>query len=391
MPTTGDETVLEASVEHIGTLPSEVRRNLDHVRDLDRQCAELVGQLRRAEDAYVKRAEETVLGLGLGGRTGTGTGTGTGDGTGTGSRKRPRAGSGGGGGGASASAAAASTASSSIPTTEELRGRIMDPAELESLARLRRDTLQLAEEKIVVAEQTRAAIEEASSRIDADLARFEALLKGSGAFEVPSGAKPNDLAAIQVLPNSTEWILAKVISQDVETGTYQLADEDVESSKGEFEFGDVGVRGVLAAPSSPPPLVFVRSFIRFVLCRWFVSLISLIPSCWGSVPSLFASSRLSSCPILPPPQQSSQVYNLPESQVVVLGGVDRLSRGDVIYAVYPDTTSFYQAAVSQPPKRTASGEPFVLVQFKDDSDEHGVTHDKAVLLQHVMRVPSSAL
>ena len=100
---------------------------------------------------------------------------------------------------------------------------------------------------------------------------------------------------------------------------------------------------------------------------------------------------MSSCPILPPPQQSSQVYNLPESQVVVLGGVDRLSRGDVIYAVYPDTTSFYQAAVSQPPKRTASGEPFVLVQFKDDSDEHGVTHDKAVLLQHVMRVPSSAL
>ena len=271
MPTTGDETVLEASVEHIGTLPSEVRRNLDHVRDLDRQCAELVGQLRRAEDAYVKRAEETVLGLGLGGRTGTGTGTG--DGTGTGSRKRPRAGSGGGGGGASASAAAASSASSSIPTTEELRGRIMDPAELESLARLRRDTLQLAEEKIVVAEQTRAAIEEASSRIDADLARFEALLKGSGAFEVPSGAKPNDLAAIQVLPNSTEWILAKVISQDVETGTYQLADEDVESSKGEFEFGDVGVRGVLAAPSSPtpPPLCsFVRSFVSFVslvLCR----------------------------------------------------------------------------------------------------------------------------
>lgn len=270
MPTTGDETVLEAFVEHTGILPTEVRRNLDHVRDLDRQCAELVGQLRRAEDAYVKRAEETVLGLGLGGRSGTGTGDG--DGTGTGSRKRPRAGSGGGGGGASASAAAASSASSSIPTTEELRGRIMDPAELESLARLRRDTLQLAEEKIVVAEQTRAAIEEASSRIDADLARFEALLKGSGAFEVPSGAKPNDLAAIQVLPNSTEWILAKVISQDVETGTYQLADEDVESSKGEFEFGDVGVRGVLAAPSSPPPpLVFVRSFIRFVcvvgLCR----------------------------------------------------------------------------------------------------------------------------
>ena len=59
------------------------------------------------------------------------------------------------------------------------------------------------------------------------------LLKGSGAFEVAGGAKPNDLAAIQVNPNSTDWILAKVIMQDVETGMYQLADEDVESNKGE--------------------------------------------------------------------------------------------------------------------------------------------------------------
>jgi len=51
---------------------------------------------------------------------------------------------------------------------------------------------------------------------------------------VAGGAKPNDLAAIQVNPNSTDWILAKVISQDVETGMFQLADEDVESNKGEY-------------------------------------------------------------------------------------------------------------------------------------------------------------
>ena len=47
------------------------------------------------------------------------------------------------------------------------------------------------------------------------------------------GAKPNDLAAIQVNPNSTDWILATVISQDPDTGMYQLADEDAESNKGE--------------------------------------------------------------------------------------------------------------------------------------------------------------
>lgn len=139
------------------------------------------------------------------------------------------------------------------------------------------------------------------------------LLKSSGAFEVAGGAKPNDLAAIQVNPNSTDWILATVISQDPDTGMYQLADEDAESNK---------------------------------------------------------------------------VFNLPESQVVVLGGVDRLSRGDIIYAVYPDTTSFYQATVVQPPK--VGGDSFVMVHFKDDGDEHGITHDKAVSMQHVMRVPYSS-
>ena len=84
------------------------------------------------------------------------------------------------------------------------------------------------------------------------------------------------------------------------------------------------------------------------------------------------------------------VFNLPESQVVVLGGVDRLSRGDIIYAVYPDTTSFYQATVVQPPKKIGGGDPFVMVHFKDDGDEHGITHDKAVSMQHVMRVPYSS-
>jgi len=81
------------------------------------------------------------------------------------------------------------------------------------------------------------------------------------------------------------------------------------------------------------------------------------------------------------------VFYLPESQVVVLGTVERLSRGDVIYAVYPDTTSFYQATVVQPPRKAQGGSHFVTVNFVDDSDEHGVTHEKAVLLKHVMRPP----
>mmetsp|Transcript_21429 Transcript_21429/g.62615 ORF Transcript_21429/g.62615 Transcript_21429/m.62615 type:complete len:584 (-) Transcript_21429:376-2127(-) len=204
-----------------------------------------------------------------------------------------------------------------VPLTEQFRSAIWDPAAMVRMAGLRQDVRQRAEEKVAVAEQTYALVDETVKRLDRDLAKFEELLKGSGAFEATTGgAKPNDLAAIQVTPNSQDWILAKVISQDQETGMYKLADEDVESNK---------------------------------------------------------------------------VYNLPESQVVVLGGVDRLSRGDAIYAVYPDTTSFYQASVAHPPRKVSGGESFVMVNFNDDADERGITHDKAVLMKHVMRVPYGVL
>jgi hypothetical protein len=35
-------------------------------------------------------------------------------------------------------------------------------------------------------------------------------------------------------------------------------------------------------------------------------------------------------------------------------------------------------------------EPFCTVHFVDDSDEHGVTHEKAVLMKHIMLPPFGA-
>jgi hypothetical protein len=81
---------------------------------------------------------------------------------------------------------------------------------------------------------------------------------------------------------------------------------------------------------------------------------------------------------------SNQIYKISEKQVVSLKGTERnkWARGDVVYAVYPDTTSFYHATVSTPPLNG-----YVMVQFKDDWDANGVTHEKAVLVAHVMKVP----
>ncbi len=66
------------------------------------------------------------------------------------------------------------------------------------------------------------------------------LLKNTGQYqETIAGrnggiAKPDDLAAIQVTPNSPDWILAKVITHDPNTQMYKLADEDIESNKSKF-------------------------------------------------------------------------------------------------------------------------------------------------------------
>jgi hypothetical protein len=43
--------------------------------------------------------------------------------------------------------------------------------------------------------------------------------------------------------------------------------------------------------------------------------------------------------------------------------------------------------VVQVPRKTG-GQQFVMVNFVDDSDEFGVTHDKAVSLQYVMLPPA---
>jgi SGF29 tudor-like domain len=88
--------------------------------------------------------------------------------------------------------------------------------------------------------------------------------------------------------------------------------------------------------------------------------------------------------------------------VIVLHPIERLSKGDPIYAVYPDTTSFYPATVvvatkkqsilKQQQQQGQVQQPiFVMVQFVDDADESGITHDKAVPIQHIMIPPPQLL
>ena len=87
---------------------------------------------------------------------------------------------------------------------------------------------------------------------------------------------------------------------------------------------------------------------------------------------------------------SNEIYTIPERQVRPLlttttttttTTMKSMKKGDDVYAVYPDTTSFYPATVSC----TQNG--YVMVHFKDDWDVNGIIHEKAIPLQHVMKAP----
>lgn len=71
----------------------------------------------------------------------------------------------------------------------------------------------------------------------------------------------------------------------------------------------------------------------------------------------------------------SKKYLLPERQVIVLDLIEsqrKLCKAETVFALYPDTTSFYPATVSAAPRRSAMGaEPSVIVQFNGDEDLTG--------------------
>ena len=200
----GDETFLESFLDSLTGLPHEIKRNLELMKDLDKSCTALQEDMKQRQREYVHSAQEKVMALDVAVVDDT----------------------------AGVRVAGGEVI---IPTTEELRNLIAQPQALQSIRQLEASALQQADEKVAIAEQTYALVASIVNRLDVDLEQMEGILQTSGEFQAPGAAKPDDLAAIQVAQGS-DWILAKVISHDPQTGMYKLSDEDVESSKSECMF-----------------------------------------------------------------------------------------------------------------------------------------------------------
>jgi hypothetical protein len=191
-----DETYLEAFVESLTTLPHEVRRQMDLMKDLDTSSSASEARLRALHQEYIRVAEERMTQLELVQQP---------DGT----KVRVLHGD-----------------ATTLPTTAELERFIYQPTYPEIL-KLQHECLQKADEKVAIARQAYDMMDATVRRLDRDLHEMESILQSSGDFYE---AKVDDLAACQPTPNS-EWILAKVLHHDPMTGVYKLADEDVESDK----------------------------------------------------------------------------------------------------------------------------------------------------------------
>lgn len=312
------ETYLEGLIESLGTLPAEMRRNLELMKDMDGSCSELMEETMRLQQEYLQAVEGKMNKLEIV------------DGKGVRVLSQPRYGMEQKDEEDDDESMEDTDLPVVIPTTEELLAYVHDGPTLAKIESLREDALQQAEEKVEIANQTLELVDNLCRKLDTDLKEMERSLLplNSGATDfanaLTNAAAPNagrgrgapkkdDLAAIQEVPGSPDWILAKVIQHDPQTGTFKLSDEDMESNK---------------------------------------------------------------------------VFNLPESQVIILERMRNVRVGDVVFAVYPDTTSFYQGTIAQPPRKAAGGGMFVMVTFVDDEDAAtGKTLDKAVLLKHIMSPP----
>ena len=238
-----------------------------------------------------------------------------------------------------AEAAVAKKVGDKLEKTKDAKdlGSCAPPAkEFAALAEKRRRVDALSDEKLAVAAQTEALVSRHIDVINGELAALSEHLHATGEFEAVGAARPGDEVAIRLDDYDKDaWILARVVRYKAEVARYDVADADDDRK------------------------VYELSESRVV---------PLTDSGRG-VPQAHVLTGVVSC----------------LATIVDGEAANRLQKGDEVFAVYPDTTSFYHAVVSMPARRAGAGNAVCHCQFQDDQDETGMNPDRAVPLKYIMR------
>ena len=401
---TEETTYLESFIESVSaSLPAEVRRNLEHLSDLDQISSGLMERWREKQDLCVKGVEDALI------RHFTGAGA-KGEETmdpneelrggkikrdidmeEERSAKRQKTdeicADGEGGSGSNLSP---SILDRDPPTRLEIKQALakyhpsyrQDRNEI----KLMYDQLQqYSREKIDTADQLEATCDAVLGRINRDLTQFQGALGISA--EVEAAASTETSNVLSGLANEHSHLLKAVggASSSARNANHR--------------------QSLAVAPAAPPMATIARREATMPIDG------SASGSDNTSTSKLMAASSVSSADLaaiqtspnspdwilariikhdranrlyrLRDVDDEEVVYTIPQKQVIPLKDTEynKWTRGDTVYAVYPDTTSFYKAVVS-----TVTDNGYVCVHFQDDKDDNGVTHEKCILAQHVTRL-----
>ena len=459
-----DETYLEAFVESISTsLPNELKRNLDHLCDLDKTSAQLLEQWRDKQDNCVKQVEDSLVrkfrsdAAGIDTTTSSDTAVGTTNDTPTvlpatpskldcsqspdnnqSPEKSPSLSDSPTKKKASAckkcrakktrcgvqpfclNLAAGLDSSNSRqgsspkkkqkleeepmpevsqeeltahllkrgpPTSKEINSILSKhnpqyPTQRQEIAEMYNTLQQYSNEKMSTAHQVKSMIDMALGRIDRDLAMFERELKignssssggvggGMQGMMTSSGHQQQSAYHPQPLPTSS---FAPVPSTTTSTAP------SLHRSTG-LPTPTSSCQQKKQQPSTQE--VVEKSTVKSTN----LAAIKVSPTSTEWILAKILSTENGMHTLSDEDVTSKQIYRLPVGrQVKILEDQKRhalWNRGDDCYAIYPETTSFYRATVSTP---LHNG--YVGVQFRNDMDANGITHEKAVQLGHIMKRP----
>uniref|UniRef100_A0A7S2W6R2 SGF29 C-terminal domain-containing protein n=1 Tax=Rhizochromulina marina TaxID=1034831 RepID=A0A7S2W6R2_9STRA len=88
--------------------------------------------------------------------------------------------------------------------------------------------------------------------------------------------------------------------------------------------------------------------------------------------------------------EAEKTFQVSDAHIIRLEQL-KLSKGEEVLAVYPDTTSFYPAIVTSVSRKMggalAGDSSFCTVQFHDDEDDSGINPDRSVKILHIIRPP----
>jgi len=400
---TEETTYLESFIESVSaSLPAEVRRNLEHLSDLDQTSSGLMERWRGKQDRCVKDVEHALIrhftGAGANGPLDSNKEDQFRDGKIKGdidteeerSAKRQKTDT----IRASDQDASRSNLSPSIldrdpPTRLEIKQALAkyNPSYRQDRKEIKEmyDSLQqYSREKIDTADQLEAMCDAVLGRINRDLIQFQGALGISAEVEVAESVETSN--ALSGLANEHSRLLKAVggassstrnanhrqsmavapAAQPIATIARRAATMPIDGSASGSDNASTS-KVMAASPASSADLAAIQTSPNspdWILAR------------------IIKHDRANRLYRLRDVDDDAVVYTIPEKQVIPLKDTEynQWTRGDTVYAVYPDTTSFYKAVVST----TDNG--YVCVHFQDDMDDNGVTHEKCILAQHVTRL-----